>query len=31
MGHMTPEELLGNPHEFDYENGVIFFKNAHMV
>ena len=31
MGHMTPEELLGNPHEFDYKTGVIFFKNAHMV
>jgi hypothetical protein len=28
---MSPEELVGNPHEFDYENGVIFFKNAHMV
>ena len=31
MGQMSPEDLLGNPHEFDYENGVIFFKNAHMV
>jgi hypothetical protein len=31
MGQMSPEELVGNPHEFDYENGVIFFKNAHMV
>jgi hypothetical protein len=28
---MTPEDLVGNPCEFDYENGVIFFKNAHMV
>jgi hypothetical protein len=28
---MSPEDLVGNPHEFDYENGVIFFKNAHMV
>ena len=26
----APEDLVGNPHEFDYENGV-FFKNAHMV
>ena len=31
MGQMTPEDLIGNPHVFDYENGVIFFKNAHMV
>ena len=28
---ITPAELAGNPHEFDYENGVIFFKNAYMV
>ncbi len=31
MGQMSPEDLLGNPHEFDYENGVIYFENAHMV
>ena len=31
MGQMSPEDLIGNPHEFDYENGVIYFKNAHMV
>ena len=31
MGQMSPEDLIGNPHEFDYKNGVIFFKNAHMV
>ena len=31
MGQMSPEDLVGNPCEFDYENGVIFFKNAHMV
>ena len=31
MGQMSPEDLAGNPCEFDYENGVIFFKNAHMV
>ena len=31
MGQMSPEDLVGNPHVFDYENGVIFFKNAHMV
>tara|TARA_R100000808_G_scaffold13601_1_gene32862 strand:+ start:542 stop:772 length:231 start_codon:yes stop_codon:yes gene_type:complete len=28
---ITPAELAGNPHEFDYENGVIYFKNAYMV
>ena len=31
MRQMSPEDLLGNPHVFDYKNGVIFFKNAHMV
>ena len=31
MGQMTPEELIGNPHEFDYENGIIYFKNANIV
>ena len=31
MGQMSPEDLAGNPCEFDYENGVIIFKNAHMV
>ena len=31
MGQMTPDDLAGNPHEFDYENGIIYFKNAHMV
>ena len=31
MGLMTPEELIGNPHEFDYENGIIYFKNANLV
>ena len=28
---MSPAALAGNPHEFDYENGVIYFKNAYMV
>ena len=28
---ITPKELLGNPHEFDYENGVVYFKNAYLV
>jgi hypothetical protein len=31
MGLMTPEDLLGNPHEFDYENGIIYFKKSHLV
>jgi len=31
MGQMSPEELLGNPCDFDYDNGVIYFKSAHMV
>ena len=26
MGQMSPEDLIGNPHEFDYENGVIYFR-----
>ena len=28
---MSPTELLGNPYEFDYENGIIYFKNAYLV
>jgi len=28
---IRPAELAGNPHEFDYENGVVYFKNAYMV
>ena len=31
MGLMTPEELMGNPCEFDYENGIIFFKSSTLV
>ena len=31
MGLMTPEELMGNPCEFDYENGIIYFKNAKLI
>lgn len=31
MGQMTPEELLGNPHEFDYQNGIIYFKNKNLI
>jgi len=31
MGQMSPEELIGNPCDFDYDNGVIYFKSAHMV
>ena len=31
MGQMSPEDLVGNPHEFDYENGIIYFKNERLV
>ena len=31
MGQMSPEDLIGNPHEFDYENGIIYFKNAKLI
>ena len=31
MGMMSPEELHGNPHEFDLTQGIIYFKNARMV
>ena len=31
MGQMSPEDLIGNPCEFDYENGIIYFKNEHLV
>ena len=24
-------ELAGNPHDIDYENGVIYFKNAFTI
>jgi hypothetical protein len=28
---MSPEELMGNPHDFDFDEGIIYFKNAHLV
>ena len=31
MGQMTPTDLVGNPCEFDYTNGVIYFKNETLV
>ena len=31
MGLISPEELVGNPCEFDYENGIIYFKKAYLV
>ena len=31
MGVMSPEDLLGNPHDFDFDEGIIYFKNAHLV
>jgi len=31
MGMMSPTDLVGNPCEFDYINGVIYFKNKILV
>ena len=31
MGQMSPTDLVGNPCEFDYTNGVIYFKNETFV
>ena len=31
MGQMTPTDLVGNPCEFDYTNGVIYFKNETLI
>ena len=31
MGVMTPSELVGNPCEFDYNDGIIYFKNEILV
>ena len=31
MGMMSPTDLVGNPCEFDYINGVIYFKNKVLV
>ena len=31
MGVMTPTDLVGNPCEFDYTNGVIYFINDILI
>ena len=31
MGVMTPTDLVGNPCEFDYTNGVIYFNNEILI
>ena len=31
MGSLTPEELHNNPCEIDYDEDIIYFKNATMV
>ena len=31
MGAIFPEELCRNPHEIDYLEGIVYFKNSRMV
>jgi hypothetical protein len=31
MGAITPEELHRNPHELDYLEGIVYFKNERIV
>ena len=31
MGAIFPEELSRNPHEIDYLEGIVYFKNSRMV
>jgi len=31
MDRMSPIELAGNPHHFDYKKGIIYFKHAGLV
>ena len=31
MGAVTPEELLRNPHSFDFDEGIVYFKEARLV
>jgi len=31
MGQMSPTDLVGNPCEFDYTNGIIYFKNETLI
>ena len=31
MGRISPAELAGNPHYFDFKKGVIYFKHAGLI
>tara|TARA_R110000824_G_scaffold147182_1_gene316613 strand:+ start:386 stop:646 length:261 start_codon:yes stop_codon:yes gene_type:complete len=31
MGALYPEDLARNPHEIDYLEGIVYFKNLRMV
>ena len=31
MGAIIPDELTRNPHELDYLEGIVYFKNSRMV
>ena len=31
MGALYPEDLARNPHEIDYLEGIVYFKNSRMV
>lgn len=31
MGAVTPEDLLKNPHVFDFDEGIVFFKESRLV
>ena len=31
MGAIIPDELTRNPHELDYIEGIVYFKNSRLV
>ena len=31
MAAVTPDELLRNPHSFDFDEGIVYFKQARLV
>ncbi len=31
MGEVTPEELQRNPHSFEFDEGISYFKQARLV
>ena len=31
MGAVTPEDLLKNPHVFDFDEGIVYFKSSRLV